>query len=488
MVTTQGWTAPAAKASGEPAKDRRESIASTLRLDTPGLATAEAPTSVLLINQYYWPDHASTAQHLTDLAEALAARGVKVTVAAGRGAYQKRAGDPSPRPPKREIRNGVEIRRVDATSLGRITVVGRMIDYLSFYVGAFFLCLRLKRRDITVTLTTPPLVGLIGALLRIFKKTKHVYWSMDLHPDASFALGGLSRRKPLGAILERLNAAVLKGADRVVVLGSYMADLALGKGTRAERTRIIPVWSRRDEVYPLPDRANPLKRELGLEGKLVLMYSGNLGLAHSFDEFIAAARALAGRPEIVFLFVGAGPRRREVERAKAEEGLANVVLLDYFPRGRLHESLSLADAHLISMRPEMTGIVVPGKLYGAMASGRPVIFVGPEHCETADAVREASCGWTVPRGDLQGLLEAIESIAADRSLADALGRNGRESFLEHYDAEVCLRSWLALVDELAAESRSGRRSSLRGRPSGVPAPNFDAVRKPGRALRKPLAR
>lgn len=107
------------------------------------------------------------------------------------------------------------------------------------------------------------------------------------------------------------------------------------------------------------------------------MYSGNLGLAHSADEFLAAARRLQDREDIVFLFVGDGPRMKEVREAKAAEGLANIRLLDYFPREQLHCSLSLADVHLISMREEMTGIVVPGKLYGVMAAARPTIFIGP---------------------------------------------------------------------------------------------------------------
>ena len=131
------------------------------------------------------------------------------------------------------------------------------------------------------------------------------------------------------------------------------------------------------------------------------MYSGNLGLAHSFDEFLEAARRLRDRDDIVFLFVGGGPRAAEVRAAQDREGLTNIRLLDYFPREQLHRSLSVADVHLISMRPEMTGIVVPGKLYGIMASGRPALFVGPAHCESADTIRHAGCGLTIALGDAE---------------------------------------------------------------------------------------
>ena len=111
------------------------------------------------------------------------------------------------------------------------------------------------------------------------------------------------------------------------------------------------------------------------------MYSGNLGLAHSFDEFIEAARRLRDRADIVFLFVGDGPRLAEVKAARDREELTNIRFLDYVPRDAVARVARVADVHLISMRPEMTGIVVPGKLYGVMAAGRPALFVGPEHCE-----------------------------------------------------------------------------------------------------------
>ena len=143
------------------------------------------------------------------------------------------------------------------------------------------------------------------------------------------------------------------------------------------------------------------------------MYSGNLGLAHSFDEFLEAARRLRDRDDIVFLFVGDGPRLAEVRAAKEAEGLDNIRFLDYFPREQLHASLSVADVHLISMRAEMTGVVVPGKLYGAMASGRPTLFVGPDHCESADTIRQADCGLTVRLGDVDGLVAALTRLAAD---------------------------------------------------------------------------
>jgi glycosyltransferase involved in cell wall biosynthesis len=398
-----------------------------------------------LINQYYWPDHASTAQHLTDLAESLAAAGYDCHVLSSQGRYQ--SGEPKRK--RSEIHQGVHIHRVPATSLGRRGTWARMTDYLSFYAGAALKALTLPRFDVVVTLTTPPIIGLIGTLLRALKGSRHVYWSMDLHPDASLALGRMSPRKPIVRSLVWLSALVYRHADRVVALGPYMADRIALKDVPLDRIVTIPVWSRRDEIYPIPRATNPLRKTLGLFNKFVVMYSGNLGLAHKFEEFLAAARRLRERTDIVFLFAGGGPRLAEVEAAIKVDALENIRLLEYVPRSQLNASLTLADVHLISMRPEMTGIVVPGKLYGAMAAGRPVIFVGPEHCETADTIRQAGCGFTIAPGDTEPLVAAITMLADDPSLARRMGERGRSGFLARFEERLCCHKWAQLVADLA---------------------------------------
>ena len=399
---------------------------------------------LLFINQYYWPDHASTAQHLTDLVESLAAEGHECHVVCAQGGYKPGA----LRPPSCETHHGVHIHRVPATSLGRRTTLTRMADYLSFYARALVTAITLPRFDAVVTLTTPPIIGLIGTILRRLKGARHVYWSMDLHPDASLALGRMSRRNPVVAWLAWLSDAVYRQADKVVVLGPYMADRILAKRVRPDRVAEIPVWSRGDEIFPLPREGHPLRAELGLEGKFVVMYSGNLGLAHSTTEFLEAARRFRDRDDVVFLFVGDGPRMVEMRKAQSVEGLGNIRFLDYFPREQLHASLSLADAHLISMRTEVAGIVVPGKLYGVMASGRPAVFVGPAHCESADTIRQAGCGLTVQLGDADGLVEAIATLIDDPEVARAMGDRGRAAFLASHERSLCCALWSRLMGDL----------------------------------------
>jgi glycosyltransferase involved in cell wall biosynthesis len=438
---------------------------------------------VLFINQYYWPDHASTAQHLTDLAESMAERGYECHVLCSRGRYQPG----EPKPPGSEVHEGVRIHRMPATSLGRRGTWARMTDYLSFYAGALIKALVLPRFDAVVTLTTPPMIGLVGTLLKWLKGSRHFYWSMDLHPDASLALGRMSPSHPVTRLLTWLSGFIYRQADRVVVLGPYMADRIALKGVESDRIRMIPVWSRREEIYPIPRAANSLRKSLELGDAFVAMYSGNLGLAHSFEEFLAAARRLRDRRDIVFLFVGDGPRLGEVKVAQEREGLTNVRFLNYVPRSQLHVSLSMADAHLISMRPEMTGIVAPGKLYGVMAAARPAVFIGPEHCETADTIRQAGCGLTLAPRDDDGLVAALSRLADDPALARRMGERGRSAFLAAYERNLCCNLWCDLLARSLVNGRwslvNSLRSAVRGGPGGVPRTERPARRREAHVTR-----
>jgi colanic acid biosynthesis glycosyl transferase WcaI len=401
---------------------------------------------ILLVNQYYWPDLASTGQHLTDLAEHLAAKGHEVQVLCSRGRYLEGGGDA----PRREERNGVHIERVGGTRFGqRGRFLGRVLDYAAFHAAACFRVALSRWPDVVVTLTTPPLLGLWGALARRLGRVKHVQWVMDLHPEAEFELGLVQRRSLLGRLLSALARIESRGADRCVVLGPYQGRRVVERGQTPENLVEIPVWSDGSEIRPVPHAQNPARAELGFEGRFTVLYSGNAGLVHRFEEVIEAAALVAERdPAVHFAFIGGGPRRAEIEQACAERGLHNVSFRGYLPREALGGSLPAADVHLVTLRPEHTGVAVPGKLYGILAAGRPVLFVGAKHCESADAVRDARAGFTFKPGQGTELAQAILELHADRELRERLGENARRAFLAHYDRAVCCERWTELLEEL----------------------------------------
>ena len=395
---------------------------------------------LLLVNQHYYPDVASTGQHLTDLAEHLAREGYAVEVLTGRGKYVAGKMDA----PAREMRNGVTIRRLRTTAFGRSSHVGRVVDYLSFYVKVLFALVFGRQRDGVVFLTTPPLWAFLGAIARVLRGQRYGVWSMDLHPDAEVASGMLREGSTLTKLLEWMNATGYRNADFVVDLGPYMKQRIVGKGVDPKRTHTVHVWSAKDEIEPVPREANPLIDELGLRDKFVVMYSGNAGIVHEFGPICEAMRLLKDEPRIYFLFVGDGPRRAEIESFARENGIRNFQYRGYFGREELRYSLSMADVHLISLRKEFVGISVPGKLYGIMASGRPALFVGPNECESAETIAGAACGAFIDASSASGAKETVDILcrwSRDTDALAAAGERGRLAFLGTFERAVNCRKF-----------------------------------------------
>ena len=437
-----------------------------------GDATMDLPVgaTLLFVNQHYAPDVAATGQCLADLAEHLVRDGYEVEVLAGRTRY----GAGQVEAPAREVRNGVQVTRVSTTGFGRRTHLGRVIDYASFYVVVLFRLLFGKRYAGVVFPPTPPLISFVGRIAYALRGQRYGIWSMDLHPEAEIAAGMLADKSFVARVLAWLDARAYRGADFVVDLGAYMRTRVLRKGVPASRAHTVHIWGGRGDSTPVIG-PNPLTTHLGLEDRFVVMYSGNAGIVHDFGAIFEAMRELRDDPRIFFLFVGDGPRRAEVEAFARAERLDNFIYRDYFPRELLRHSLSVADVHLISLRHQFVGVSVPSKLYGAMASGRPIVFLGPRDCETADAIRDARCGITVDpreRGDAgagKQLAEILRGWADVRSVRDELGARGRCTFLERYDHRLSCAAFENIVRSVWGRQGTLRRDDQAGGrpPSGA---------------------
>lgn len=401
--------------------------------------------SLLFVNQHYYPDFASTAQHLTDLAEHLVDEEFEVHVLCSAGHYLSGSMDV----PMEEMHNGVHVHRVRATAFGRDSVLGRLTDYASFFLQVLWRVLTGPRYDYVVTLTTPPLVALVATMARMVRGQRYGIWSMDLHPDAEVAVGMLDEGQPLTRLLHALNDWAYRRADFVVDLGPYMKRRIREKGVSDDRLHTIPVWNKKDEVYPIPDDENPLVEEVGLEDKFVIMYSGNAGLGHRFDEVLAAMKHFDGHPDVFFLFVGSGPRKDEIIEFAETHDLSNFEYLEYFPREQIKYSLSLADVHLLTLYNSMAGVAVPGKLYGILAAGKPVLMLGPEASDSGETILKHDVGLVVdPRADndaSEQFIGAVEKLYEGEERRSDMGKRGREVFLRHFEQEVCCNQWGELL-------------------------------------------
>jgi len=396
---------------------------------------------VLFLNQYFYPDMSATAQIMTDLAVDLAAAGIDVTVITGQSAYIGNG-----RFPAREHHRGVDIIRVPATNLGRNHLVGRAVDFASFFGTASLALSRVRNVDIVVAMSTPPLLSLLGVARKTFSRARFVYWVQDLYPDVAVELGVLSRTSLATRIFEVLSRTSLRGADHVVAIGDCMAEQLQRHRIPDARLSVIPNWADGDAITPVDHTDNWFRREHRLEDKFVALYSGNMGRAHRFDTLIGTAEALVDDPRFAFLFVGGGPRAGEVQ--EAADRLPNLRVLPYQPREDLAYSLGAADVALISMEDTMAGLIVPSKLYGHMASARPIAFVGPANSSAARTIEATGCGRVFPHGDTHGLAQFLETLHADPTLRRTMGQRGRTAFDASFDRRRTTQEFSTLLGAL----------------------------------------
>lgn len=349
--------------------------------------------SILFINRVYPPAQGATGEMLRDMAEALASRGWEVSVlTTGESGEAKMA-----------TRSGVVIHRAGA-ALSRRSVILRAASYFIMIPWLLGRALLLPRTDFVVTMTDPPMLAVLGPMIGFFKRNKVIHWAQDLYPEVAEELGVLPKGTPLVTLLRSLSSQALRRCDAVVSIGRCMTSRLVQRGISYARIFNIPNWA--PPVTPLDRKNNPFRREHGLEGDFVVVYSGNMGLAHDFDAVLKAAESLQGR-HIVFLMIGDGPRRAELQRAASAKGLSNIRFLPSQPASKLSESLSAADAHLVTMRPNLCGLVVPSKVYGVLAAGRPCLFIGPSDSEAARLISEQDAGFVIDPAkpaDLAGIL------------------------------------------------------------------------------------
>jgi colanic acid biosynthesis glycosyl transferase WcaI len=417
---------------------------------------------VIFINRFFFPDHSATSQILSDLAFHLAGRGIDVRVVTS----QQRYDDPNADLPEAESIGGVGIHRISTTRFGRSALIGRGFDYLSFHSSAFRSILAwAKPGDVLVAKTDPPLLS-VAAMHAAKRRGLHlVNWLQDLYPEIGAALGVPVVKGPLGRGLLRLRDASLRAAAVNVVVGERMAEILRRRGMAPERIRVIPNWCDDEEIQPIAPLGNPLRREWGLGDRFVVGYSGNLGRGHEFATVLAAAERLRGDRSLCFLFIGGGQRFPELVRSVRERGLDHLFrFLPYQERRILRLSLGVPDIHVISLRPELEGLIVPSKLYGIAAAGRAIIAIAASDGEIAGLVRQHDCGVVVEPGDGEHLADALRCLGADPGRLAEMGHHARAMLDAHFTRRRAFKRWHSLVEEIVGR---GPLSALQGGEGGA---------------------
>lgn len=405
--------------------------------------------SILFLNRVFPPDRGATGRCLADLAGRFAAAGWRVTVLADG------AGDCLAPPGVSVVRTG-----------GRTGRMGRaaILAYGAVLLRLWWRGLALPRHDVVVTMTDPPLAALLGPLLGGRQGTVRLHWCQDLYPELLPVV-----HRPLPAPVPRLLRGLSNWAlgrhDAVVATGSCMAERLRDRGLDPSRIVVIPNWAD-PAIREVSPADNLVRRRWAAGGRFVVAYSGNIGLAHPLEAVLeAAARLARTAPRVLFLIIGEGRGRARLEQRLSVSPLPNLRLLPWQPAERLAACLSAVDLHLAAMAEEACGLLVPSKVAGALAAGRPCVFLGPPASTAAQLLRRFDCGAVVAPHDAAGLAGLIRAYADDRRLWHQGCARARTAAASCGLDDAAGR-FLALVERLRASRR--RRLPARAAPAGRP--------------------
>ncbi|MFB9278555.1 glycosyltransferase family 4 protein [Cohnella cellulosilytica] len=410
---------------------------------------------VFVIN-YFYPDVASTGQLMTELCRELQ-RDYRITVIAADSGGEQGADAPRFREERLEQIRIVRIKLAEPNKRSKWSRLRYVAGYFLFALAAL---LRERDVDLIYTISTPPVLGgLIGAIGKRLKGCAHLYNIQDFNPEQAEAIG-YARSKRLYGIARRIDNLTCRGADHVVLVGRDMRETLIRrlKGGRVPAHSVIPNWTDERDIVPL-DRGHPeverFRRGHGMDGKFVVMYSGNIGLYYDLENLLEAIGPFRERTDLLFVFIGDGAVKPALERFAKERGMDNVRFLPFQPKAALKITLGSADVHLVVSRKGIKGVSVPSKIYGVLAAGKPVLGVLESGSEAERIVVEGRCGFVVEPGSYAEFVRTLERMAAlSAARLERMGRSGREHLEKFLKKSDSVASYGRLLDGLLNQKRS----------------------------------
>lgn len=397
----------------------------------------ERGKTLLIFSQAFPPDPTAVGQYLFDAALEMRRRGFRVVVYTANRDYE----DATQRFPARETMEGVEVRRLPCSSFGKRSMLWRLLGGLSFTLQCLVRGLFFRSATHLLVSTSPPMCPLAAVAISWFRRLRITYWAMDINPDQSVALGVVSETSLFVRLLDWLNRQILQRAHAVVALDHFMAERLNRKHDVSGKLLVVPPWPQEDNLHPVDHAENPFRARHDLQGKRVIMYSGNLSHASPVTTILEAARRLEDVPELVFMFIGGGQGKREIDELIAAESPPNIRALPYQPYAELSYSLSAADVHLVAVGEKIVGICHPCKVYGAMAVARPILLLGPRQSHVGELLIQAPIGWQIDPGDVAGAERTLRDIAAaSAEQLQAMGRRSLEVVRTDFAKQpICVR-------------------------------------------------
>jgi glycosyltransferase involved in cell wall biosynthesis len=396
---------------------------------------------LLICTQLFYPELISTGQTLTELAESLE-KNVDIEVWCAQPSLQKGSASV----PRLLHHQGIVIKRLWGTYFFKGNFLGKLINHLSFTGSCFFKLVFDSQKSPVMVLTNPPMLGPLLAIACAIRKRPLIYVVFDVYPETAIAFGFLKKKSWITALWTFGNRICYKQAKDIVVIGRCMQDVirkSLPKNCQ-HKLKYIPMWGD-DTAIQAYSKPFSYKQKWGLEGKFVLLYSGNMGRFHDVETILMGAEHVKdSHPDIVFVFAGEGHKKALVEHWIKEKKLSNCRIFNHVPREDLPDMLGSADVGLVSLLPEQTGFSVPSKSFGLLAAGLPLIAIMSSTCEIARILNEKEAGHVINPGDVMSFANTVIALYNNPDMRLKLGQNGKQAITTAYSIQQTASAYAAL--------------------------------------------
>jgi glycosyltransferase involved in cell wall biosynthesis len=395
-----------------------------------------------VITQFFPPDYAATGQLIDELVKHLGLQGVEVEVFTSQPGYAFGTS----KAPSDETDGQVRIRRSRSAQLWFERIRGKAFSGVLFTLRAALHLIRVCRsHNIFLITSAPPFLPVIGYLAHLCFGVSYVCLIYDLYPDIAITLNVISKHHPLVRFWQAVNIRVWRKAKEIVVLSPAMKQRIVAICPEvADKISVIHSWGDPDLIVPIPKKDNFFACKYNLDKKFTVLYSGNMGRCHDMKTILLAVQELRNEP-IQFVFVGNGAKREQLCQEVEQLGLNNCIFLPYQDKYMLPYSLTACDLSLVSVEAGFESLVAPSKLYPALATGRPVAVICPQHSYLKQLITDGNCGATFDNEDGYGLAEFIRQLNNDKQLAEKMGKVARQYLKSHFTPKLIAKEYLEML-------------------------------------------
>jgi glycosyltransferase involved in cell wall biosynthesis len=408
--------------------------------------------SILLLYHFFFPDDVASASHMYQLAQELTQRGWRVTVLT----TNRYCREPQRRiPDKEEHVQGIHVIRLPRPAWNQASPLQRMLNSAWVIASWLVKLVRMQSFDVILVGSDPAFAPLIipGALF-CKKATILAHWCFDLYPEVAMADSGVQMHTTIIALLQRLMGRSYRAAHLIADLGSCMRRRLASYNHGAQEATLVP-WALVEPEALTPPNLELRKSMFG-DATFGLLYSGTLGRAHDYEMFLKLARLLRHRsPHIRLCFAARGNKVAELKRALTYED-TNIALVDFVAESMLEEHLNAADMHMISLNKEWSGLVVPSKFFGSLATGKPVIYAGPADSSIAGLLREHEIGFYIDEKSLENVAAILDYLSTNRSALNLLQKNAFEVYKSSFSKKIIVDKWDRVLRQLISDAHSSK--------------------------------